>query len=225
MAFLEFRGVSKVYPPGVRALEDVTFSIGRGEFVFIQGATGAGKTTLFRLITREEQPTKGEVWFLGRRIDNLDPHFVPFLRQHLGVVFQDLEIIPDWTVYEHLMAPLLILGINGREATKTVREMLKTLGLERKSWFCARWLSGGEKQKLCIGRALVHRPRLILADEPTSDLDEVSSKSILQTLWDFAQREKATVMVATHNPALLEHFPSRVIFLERGRIKGDTKGT
>ncbi|MCX7730178.1 MAG: ATP-binding cassette domain-containing protein [Candidatus Caldatribacterium sp.] len=105
MAFLEFRGVSKIYPPNVKALEDVTLSIGRGEFVFVQGATGAGKTTLLRLITREERPTKGEVWFSGRRIDTLDARFVPFLRQHLGVVFQDLELVPEWTVYEHLMTP------------------------------------------------------------------------------------------------------------------------
>lgn len=219
MAFLEFRGVSKIYPPNVKALENVTLSIGKGEFVFIQGATGAGKTTLLRLITREERPTKGEVWFSGRRIDTLDSRFVPFLRQHLGVVFQDLELVPEWTVYEHLMMPLLVLGVNGKEAVQAAKDMLVTLGLEKKSLFRVCCLSGGEKQKLCVGRALIHRPKLVLADEPTGNLDEASAKRVLELLFEFSQREKATVIVATHNRALTGYFPARVIFLEKGRVR------
>lgn len=221
MAFLEFREVSKVYPPGIRALEDVTLVIEKGEFVFIQGATGAGKTTLLRLITREERPTQGEIWFSGRRIDALDSRFVPFLRQHLGVVFQELEIVPEWTVYEHLMAPLAVLGVDGKKAVRTARRMLALLGLEKKGFFQAQWLSGGEKQKLCVGRALVHRPKLVLADEPTGNLDGASAQAVLQLLWDFSQQEKATIIVATHNESLVRSFPARVIFLERGRIRGE----
>lgn len=219
MAFLEFRNVSKIYPPNVRALENVTFSLEKGEFVFVQGATGAGKTTLFRLITREEKPTKGEIWFSGRRIDNLDSQLVPFLRQRLGVVFQDLELVPEWTVYEHLVAPLFVLGMNGKEALRAAKKMLSMLGLEDKGFFQVRCLSGGEKQKLCVGRALIHRPRLVLADEPTGNLDEVSAMEVLQLLFEFCQREKATVVVATHNRILIERFPGRVIFLEKGRIR------
>uniref|UniRef100_A0A7V3YMI4 ATP-binding cassette domain-containing protein n=1 Tax=Candidatus Caldatribacterium californiense TaxID=1454726 RepID=A0A7V3YMI4_9BACT len=221
MAFLEFRGVSKVYPPGIRALEKVTFTVEKGEFVFLQGPTGAGKTTLFRLITQEERPTEGEIWFSGRRIDTLDPHFVPFLRQHLGVVFQDLEIIPDWTVYEHLVAPLAVLGVNGKEARKAAWDVLCLLGLEKKSTFRARWLSGGEKQKLCIGRALVHRPKLVLADEPTGNLDAASALEVLNLLWNLSRNDRVTVIVATHNEAFPERFPARTILLERGRIRGE----
>lgn len=221
MAFLEFRGVSKVYPPGIRALEKVTFAVEKGEFVFLQGPTGAGKTTLFRLITQEERPTEGEIWFSGRRIDTLDPRFVPFLRQHLGVVFQDLEIVPDWTVYEHLVAPLMVLGINGKEARKAAWDVLRLLGLEKKSTFRARWLSGGEKQKLCVGRALVHRPKLVLADEPTGNLDAASALEVLSLLWNLSRNDRVTVIVATHNEALLERFPARAILLEQGRIRGE----
>lgn len=219
MAFLEFRGVSKVYPPGVLALDNVTFSVERGEFVFIQGATGAGKTTLLRLITREERPTKGEIWFSGRRVDALDSRFVPFLRQHLGVVFQELELVPEWTVYEHLVAPLFVLGVNGKEAVRAAKAMLTVLGLEKKSFFQVRCLSGGEKQKLCVGRALIHRPKLVLADEPTGNLDAASAKEVLGLLFEFSREEKATVIVATHNRSLAEHFPARIIFLEKGRIR------
>lgn len=221
MAFLEFRGVSKVYPPGIRALDNVTFSVRKGEFVFIQGATGAGKTTLLRLITREELPTKGEVWFSGRRIDTLDTRFVPYLRQHLGVVFQDLELVPEWTVYEHLMMPLLVLGVNGKEAVKAAKAMLAVLGLEKKSLFKAHCLSGGEKQKLCIGRALIHRPKLVLADEPTGNLDEASAREVLSLLFEFSRNEQATVIVATHNRTLTEYVPARTIFLDKGRIRDE----
>lgn len=219
MAFLEFRGVSKVYPPGVVALDNVTLSIGKGEFVFLQGATGAGKTTLFRLITREEQPTKGEIWFSGRRVDLLDARFVPFLRQRLGVVFQELELVPEWTVYEHLMMPLRVLGVDGKEAVQAAKKMLTLLELEGKGFFRVSCLSGGEKQKLCVGRALIHKPKLVLADEPTGNLDEVSARKVLELLFAFSQEEGATVIVATHNRALTTYFPARVVVLERGRIR------
>ncbi|MEN3184931.1 MAG: ABC transporter ATP-binding protein, partial [Atribacterota bacterium] len=144
---------------------------------------------------------------------------VPFLRQHLGVVFQDLELVPEWTVYEHLLMPLLVLGVNGKEAVRAAKDMLAMLGLEKKSLFRAYCLSGGEKQKLCVGRALIHRPKLVLADEPTGNLDEASAKMVLELLFEFSQREKATVIVATHNKALVGHFPARVIFLEKGRVR------
>lgn len=217
-SFLEFKEVFKIYPTGVRALEGVNLSLREGEVVFLFGPTGAGKTTLLKLVTREERPTRGEVWLSGCRISHLEERYLPFLRQNLGVIFQDLRLVPEWTVLENLVVPLEVLKVRRSKAIQMAREMLRFLQLERKSGHLAGWLSGGEKQKLSLGRALIHRPGLVLADEPTGNLDEKSAHAVIEVLFEFARREKATVVVATHDRSLLEAFPGRVVVLERGRV-------
>ncbi len=218
MAFLEFQRVSKIYPTGVKALDGVNLAIERGEFVFLWGPTGAGKTTLVRLVTREERPTKGEIWLEECRISHLEDRYLPFLRQNLGVVFQDLKLVSEWTVLENLLSPLEVLKVKRGKALKVAREMLHFLGLEKKRSHLVSWLSGGEKQKLSLGRALIHRPSLVLADEPTGNLDEHAAQEMVGLLYEFAMGEKATVIVATHDRTLIEVFPARVIVLEKGKV-------
>jgi cell division transport system ATP-binding protein len=216
--FLEFKEVSKIYPTGVRALQEVNLSFREGEFVFLFGPTGAGKTTLVKLVTREERPTRGEVWLSGCRISHLEERYLPFLRRGLGVIFQDLRLVPEWTVLENLVVPLEVLKIGRSEALRMARQMLRFLQMEKKGSYRVEWLSGGEKQKLSLGRALIHRPKLVLADEPTGNLDEESAQAVVEVLFEFARREGATVIVATHDQGLLRTFPGRVVALEKGKV-------
>lgn len=216
--FLEFKNVSKIYPTGVRALQGVNLSFRAGEFAFLFGPTGAGKTTLLKLVTREERPTVGEVWLSGRRISHLREKDLPFLRRGLGVIFQDLRLVPEWTVLENLMIPLEVLRIRREEVLRRAQAMLRFLQMERKRFHLVEWLSGGEKQRLSLGRALIHRPSLVLADEPTGNMDAESAYAVIKVLFEFAQREKATVIIATHDQSLLDAFPGRVVTLEKGRI-------
>lgn len=216
--FLEFKNVSKIYPTGVRALQRVNLSFRAGEFVFLFGPTGAGKTTLLKLITREERPTMGEVWLSGCRISHLREKDIPFLRRELGVIFQDLRLVSEWTVLENLMIPLEVLRIQRKKALRRARAILRFLQMERKEFHLVEWLSGGEKQKLSLGRALIHRPALVLADEPTGNMDAKSAYTVVKTLFEFTQREKATVIIATHDQSLLDTFPGRVVALEKGEI-------
>lgn len=218
MAFLEFEHVYKVYPSGIKALVDVHFAVDKGEFVFLVGPTGAGKTTLLKLINREEVPTSGNVWLEQCRINRLNHSKLPYLRRNIGVIFQDLRLLSYRSVFENLTFPLATLGLGKKAKYQLAKEMLDFLGLKEKAENPVEWLSGGEKQKLSIGRALIHRPKLILADEPTGHLDGYSAEAVIEVLYRLSQEEGTTVLVATHDWSLIDRFPSRVIALEGGQV-------
>jgi len=221
MALIGFDKVYKIYTTGVKALQNVSFSIEEGEFVFLIGPTGAGKTTLMKLINREELPTSGDVWFDDFRINQLDDEYLPYLRRNLGIIFQDLKLIPSRTVYENLVFPLQIMGIKKNIVLKLAGQILTMLELETRKHHMVEWLSEGERQKLCLGRALIHQPRLVLADEPTGHLDQYSAFDMVKTLYLYCQEEKASVIVATHNDRLLKSFSGRILQVEQGRLVGD----
>ncbi len=225
MSFLLFEKVSKVYQNGVRALHEVSFEVEEGELVFLVGPTGAGKTSLLKLITLEERPTSGKIWLDGCCLNRLGEHRVPILRRNLGIVFQDPVVIPYRSVYENLIVPLEVLKLPNKVVYLLAKEVLGSLGLWQKRRHLVSELSGGERQKLCIGRALIHRPRIVLADEPTKNLDSENSRFVLRMLYDYSLEHRATVLVATHTHRLARVVPnSRCIFIEKGqvvRISGD----
>ncbi len=221
MAFISFDKVYKIYPSGVKALQNISFSIEEGEFVFLVGPTGAGKTTLMKLINREELPTSGDIWFDDIRINHLDDGYLPFLRRNLGIIFQDLKLIPSRTVYENLIFPLQIMGIKKNTISKISTRILAMLEMENRKHHLVEWLSGGEMQKLCLGRALIHQPQLVLADEPTGNLDHYSAYEMVETLYLYCREEKASVIVSTHNIGLLKSFSGRILQLDQGRLVAD----
>lgn len=225
MSFLLFEKVSKVYQNGVRALHEVSFEVEEGELVFLVGPTGAGKTSLLKLITLEERPTSGKIWLDGCCLNRLGEHRVPILRRNLGIVFQDPVVIPYRSVYENLIVPLEVLKLPNKVVYLLAKEVLGSLGLWQKRRHLVSELSGGERQKLCIGRALIHHPRIVLADEPTKNLDSENSRFVLRMLYDYSLEHRATVLVATHTHRLARVVPnSRCIFIEKGqvvRISGD----
>jgi len=221
MAFIGFDKVYKIYTTGVKALQNVSFTIEDGEFVFLIGPTGAGKTTIMKLINREEFPTAGDVWFDDFRINHLNDVYLPFLRRNIGIIYQDLKLISSRTVYENLIFPLQIMGIKKTLMNKLTTQILAMLELENRKHHPVEWLSGGERQKLCLGRALIHQPRLVLADEPTGQLDQYSAYDMVETLYLYCQEEGASVIVATHNDRLLKRFPGRILQIEQGRLVAD----
>lgn len=217
---IEFRNVTKYYDNGVLALEDVSFRIEKGEFVFIVGPTGMGKSTLLKLIYREELPTKGEVIVGGVNIARLKPHQVALLRRRLGVVFQDFKLLPNKTVYENVAFALEVMGYSNREIRARVGKVLDIVGLLHKSNCYPNELSGGEQQRTSIARALVNNPAILIADEPTGNLDMTTSWEIME----FFRRINArgtTIVMATHNREIVNAMRQRVISLYKGRIVKD----
>ncbi|WP_369018638.1 ATP-binding cassette domain-containing protein [Thermatribacter velox] len=224
MSFLLFEKVSKVYRNGVRALHEVSFEIQEGEMVFLIGPTGAGKTSLLKLVTLEERPTSGEIWLDGCCLNHLGDHRIPILRRNLGIVFQDQVVVPYRSVYENLIVPLEVLRLPRKVVYLLAKDILSSLGLWHKRQHLVSELSGGERQKLCIGRALIHRPRIVLADEPTKNLDSETSRFVLRMLYEYSLEHRATVLVATHTHRLARLVPdSRCVFIKEGRIVGITR--
>lgn len=217
---IRFYGVSKVYPNGVKALEDINLHVKKGEFVFLVGPTGAGKTTLLKLIFREELPTQGQVIFSGRNLARLRPREVPFLRRKIGIVFQDFRLLPQKTVFENVAFALEVTGTPLREIKRRVPEVLRVVGLEKKVDAFPAQLSGGEQQRVGIARAIVNNPLLLIADEPTGNLDPQTSWEIMGL---FAKINEAgtTVLVATHAWDIVRAMNKRVVVLEDGRIARD----
>ncbi len=209
--------VSKIYEPHIRALENVSFSVRKGEFLFITGPSGAGKTTLLKLVFRQEKPTTGEIFFEGRAISKLKRKDVPFLRRKMGIIFQDFRLLERRTVFENISIALEILGLPQIEIERRVSEVLEALGLKDKEKQLAGLLSGGEKQRVALARALVNRPKLLLADEPTGNLNSRQTEEVIK-LFDELNAQGMTIIFATHDDALFVDRQDRVLVLDQGRL-------
>ena len=215
---IQFFHVTKRYgesqPP---ALRDVTFSLGRGELAFLTGPSGAGKSTLLRLIFCGERATSGQILVDGRNIARLTPAAVPFLRRQVGVVFQDFKLLPARSVADNVALALDVQGIGRAQGLRRVRAMLQQVGLAHRADALPLTLSGGEQQRVAIARALVNDPAILLADEPTGNLDRALTLEIMDLMRDFSVRG-ATVLIATHDESLLARYPARLLSLESGRL-------
>jgi cell division transport system ATP-binding protein len=209
--------VTKRYPPGINALTDISLQVDKGEFVFLTGPSGAGKTTLLRLLFREELPTEGQILVNGRNLAVLPAKKVPYLRRSIGVVFQDFKLIHRKTVHENIALALHVLGVAESEHKTRVLRVLRMVGLQHRMHSYPLQISGGEQQRVAIARALINEPVLLLADEPTGNLDPELSFEIMR-LFREINAHGATVVVATHDRELIRKFGRRVIHLEGGRI-------
>lgn len=217
---ISLRGVSLVYPNGVRALDGVDLEIGKGDFVFLVGHSGTGKSSLLRLLYREMIPSAGEITVDGIRVDRLKHGRIPALRRHLGVVFQDFKLLSDKTVWENVAFALQVTGAHSSDIKRQVPRCLDLVGLSHKSRMYPNELSGGEQQRTAIARALVNNPKLLLCDEPTGNLDPSNTTEIMELLQRI-NLKGTTVVVATHNQAVVDRMRRRVVRLEHGRILHD----
>lgn len=220
---LVFEDVYKSYRAGAPVLRGMNLVIERGEFVFVTGASGAGKSTLLRLLYRAETVDEGRILFLGRDISRLTDASIPFLRRNVGVVFQDFKIVAHWTVFENVAVALEVLGLPDRMIRTRVGEALERVGLAGRGGCLAGVLSGGEKQRLAIARAIIAEPALIIADEPTGNLDPQLAVDILG-LFDEVNEAGTTVIFATHDRALLELLERRVLVLDEGKASDVPRG-
>ena len=210
--------VSKSYNGSVKALSDITLKIDRGEFVFITGASGAGKTTLLKIMFGSEPPTDGQIIIDGRNYFRIPPGEIPVLRRRIGFVFQDFKLLPDRTVFENVALSLKILGLRPSEVKKRVLKILSYVRLQHRANFKPLTLSGGEQQRVAIARALVKEPAILLADEPTGNLDPVLALEIIELFREVNNRG-TTVVIATHDRTLIDRFSKRTVELEQGRMK------
>lgn len=218
-----FKEVSKSYPDGTIALDKVNFLISPGEFVFIVGPSGAGKTTLVKLLNREELPTEGEVFFEERGITSLAPRELLSHRRDLGIVYQNYRLLRKKTSYENVALALEVLGRSDREIREIVPHVLSLVGLEQRAGHFPHQLSGGEQQRLAIARALASEPKVLIADEPTGNIDPESAWAIIKLL-EKINKMGTTVLVATHAAQIVNKLGERVIGLEHGRVVRDEKG-
>lgn len=217
-----FKNVSKVYPPNHYALSDVSFHIKPGELVSIVGQSGAGKSTVIKLLTAEEAPTQGEIVVGGWDITDIADREVPALRRQIGVVFQDFKLLPRKTVYENVAFALEVSGTPKKRINEVVPQVLKIVGLKDKRNSFPEQLSGGEKQRVAIARALVHRPKVLLADEPTGNLDTINTQDIIHLLQKINEFG-TTVVLVTHDRDVVNALHKRVITLEDGKVIKDVE--
>lgn len=220
---IRLQNVSKVYDGGVAAVQDIGLEINKGEFVFLVGPSGSGKSTLIRLMMREERPTEGEIWVAGKHASRLANWKVPHLRRSIGTVFQDFKLLPNKTVYENVAFALEVTGRPRSVIKNQVPQVLKLVGLSANAERYPRQLSGGEQQRVSIARAFVNRPLILLADEPTGNLDPATSVGIMRIL-DRINRTGTTVVMATHDHAIVDAMKRRVVQLERGHMVRDQRG-
>lgn len=220
---IEFKNVSKVYDTGTEAVHNANFKIDKGEFVFLVGSSGSGKSTLIKLILKEEEPTKGNLIINGKDTTFLKPKRVPFLRRSMGVVFQDFRLLPDKTVYENVAFAMYIVKATPRHIRRQVPMVLSLVGLSAKAKMYPNELSGGEQQRVALARALVNNPSMIIADEPTGNLDPDTAWEIMNLLNDINLRG-TTVVMATHAKNIVDAMNKRVIHIDKGHIISDRKG-
>ncbi len=220
---IEMYHVYKEYVPGIEALSDINLRVRKGEFIFVTGPSGAGKTTLLKLIFREEKQTRGQIIVNGLNVDRIKNSYVPYLRRNIGVIFQDFKLLNTKSVFDNVALPLEILGYSKKEIKKRVFYVLRLVGLEHKSNSYPLRLSAGEQQRVAIARAMVNDPKIILADEPTGNLDPDLSVEIMD-LFEKMHIRGATVVVATHNREMLSRYQKRVVVLEKGKLVGEFTG-
>jgi len=217
---IRFDNVTKVYKNGTVAVRSVSLDIQKGEFVFLVGPSGSGKTTCIRMLLREELPDRGQIWVAGREIIHMPKWRVPYLRRNVGCVFQDFRLLPNKTVFQNVAFALEVIGRPKNVVETQVPQVLELVGLTKKRNNLPNELSGGEQQRVAIARAFVNRPLILLADEPTGNLDPATSQGIMRLL-DRINRTGTTVVIATHDAALVDWMRRRVVELDQGTIVRD----
>ena len=221
---IEFRNVSKTYDTGTKAVKNANFVIDKGEFTFLVGSSGSGKSTLIKLILKEEEPTSGNIIINGKDTTFLKPNRIPYLRRSMGVVFQDFRLLPDKTVYDNVAYEMYIVRATPRHIRRQVPMVLSLVGLSGKAKMYPNELSGGEQQRVALARALVNNPSMLIADEPTGNLDPDTAWDIMNLLNDNNMRG-TTVVVATHAKDIVDKMKKRVIHISKGEIiRADKKG-
>ena len=218
---IEFKNVTKVYPNGTKALDSVNLLIEKGEFVFVVGASGAGKSTLLKLILREEKVTSGELFVNGFNLSRIRRRQISRLRRSIGMVFQDYRLIPELNVYDNVAFAMRVTDASSRDISRRVPYVLSLVGLDGKQQCLPMELSGGEQQRVAIARALVNNPRLIIADEPTGNVDPQMSYEIVELLTEI-NNCGTTVVIVTHEHGLVRYFQKRVITIDKGGVVSDT---
>jgi len=217
---IQLQNVTKIYANDVRALSDVTLRIRKGEFVFLVGPSGAGKSTLTKLLYREELPSRGHIIFNGKSIVRMRPREVPYLRRKIGMIFQDFRLLPQKTVFENVAFALEVVGASNREIRKAVPAVLGMVGLTEKSSVFPDHLSGGEQQRVSVARAIVNNPLLIIADEPTGNLDPETAWELMKLLLDI-NRRGTTIIMASHAWDIVDAMKRRVVELSGGKVVRD----
>ncbi|MBM6842227.1 cell division ATP-binding protein FtsE [[Clostridium] spiroforme] len=219
---IKLTNVTKIYKTGVRALNDISLTINQGEFVYVIGTTGAGKSTFIKLLYREELPTSGKVEVVGRDVSKIRNSKVPYFRRNIGVVFQNFRLLPKKTVFENVAYALEVIDTPKNEIRRRVRATLELVGLEDKVNSFPHELSGGQQQRVAIARAIVNRPKVLIADEPTGNLDPETSKEIINVLTRINEEQGTTVLVVTHDEKIVQEHKKRTIIMENGCINADT---
>ncbi len=217
---IRFENVTKTFPSDHAVLENVNLTIQPGEFLSIVGSSGAGKSTLLKLIYAEETPTEGEIYFNERPLSQINRKHLPFFRRNIGTVFQDFKLLPQRTAFENVAYALEVDGKSTVEINEEVPEILEIVGLGDKMHKFPKQLSGGEQQRVSLARALIHRPKVIIADEPTGNLDPISADEIIKLLLEI-NSFGTTILLATHNKGIVDKLGKRVILIDRGQIIHD----
>lgn len=218
---IEFRDVSKVYNNGTEALHNINLKVDKGEFVFIVGSSGAGKSTFLKLITCEERPNEGQVLIDGQDVSHIRKGKIPYVRRKMGLVFQDFRLIDHMTVYDNVAFAMRVVGASPRTIKKRVPYILSLVGLQHKAKHYPTEMSGGERQRVGLARALVNNPSMIIADEPTGNIDPALSFEIVDLLSEI-NRRGTTVLMVTHEHSLVKHFHKRIIQIHSGEVVADT---
>ena len=219
--FIELKNCYKVYKNGVTAVADVNLTIEKGEFVFVIGASGSGKSSLVKMLYREERPTRGQVIVGGIDVAKLTNRKIYKLRRKIGIVFQDFKLLPKLTVYENIAFPLDSMGLKNTEIRPKVIAAAEMVGLKSKLKSFPNQLSGGEQQRVCIARAIVNNPKLLICDEPTGNLDPDTSKGIMKVIETINKELETTIVMATHDKDIVNRMKKRVILIENGVVAND----